>query len=73
MLVMLFSGGCSALRGGSGTYRGDVRVLPYLLLRHGALGRHQDHEEAETRQCGEEGPGGDCCQVIFIFCRLAEN
>ena len=41
-----------------------MRVLFDLLLRDGAVGRHQDHEEAEARQCGEEGAGGDRGQVL---------
>ena len=65
MIILVFSSGsCSTLRRGSGSYRGDVCLLPHLLLRHGALGRHQDHEEAEARQRGEESPGGNCCQVF---------
>ena len=49
-LIVDQQGGGGALRGGSRANRRDVRVLLDLLLRHGALGRDQDHEEAETRQ-----------------------
>ena len=50
-----------------------MRLLSHLLLRHGALGRHQDHEAAEARQCGEEGPGGDRGEVLHPPLGLREG
>ena len=43
-----------------------MRLLPDLLPRHRALGRHQDHEEAKARIRGEEGARGDGRQVLHV-------
>ena len=50
-----------------------MRLLPHLLLRHGALGRHQDHEAPAARQRREEGPGGDRSQVLSAAGRLRQG
>ena len=68
-----FVGRGRSLRRGAWPDGRHVRVLSDILLRHGALGRHPDHEAAAARERREEGAGGDRGQVLPAADRLRQG